>query len=294
MRLLCQWLRLFCNVVSVTNPLPSKVEKDPYCQALIQQRQDEGLADKAPILADVSSCKLPPFQGILGGFPCQGVSGAGDGCRLADARSGLVTKVWDHWDEQEEEPILGYKSFLLNLISSYCTWIQRCLFKEIYSYCTRSLLENSPQPHTRLFALLENVGAILRATQRPLLLYLIKVPFQSLLNHTSSTTYLALKEAALRGLRISWVTITGKMVGAHAGVLLIFDVWNNIDMNSPDQNTEIWRERVFFLIAKPGFNMFQVNFNCQNMSKQSEKKTIFFEVTTKLFSIRCGQTSIRI
>eukprot|EP00438_Fugacium_kawagutii_P035824 Skav204699 [mRNA] locus=scaffold1632:5264:8167:- [translate_table: standard] len=88
----------------------AQVEKDSWCRELIQQRILDGHADPAPVLEDVTTATLPPCQGILAGFPCQGTSRAGEGLGIDDPRSGLAKELWKHWDAQDPEPILDSKS----------------------------------------------------------------------------------------------------------------------------------------------------------------------------------------
>lgn len=83
--------------------LPSvlEVEKAAFCKSVIQQRIADGLADPGAVYDDVATCELDmPVDGFLGGFPCQGVSRAGCGDGLSDARTGMVRHVWRLWDSQ--------------------------------------------------------------------------------------------------------------------------------------------------------------------------------------------------
>ena len=110
MRLLCQLLRMILETprFSQASIYPfSKVENNPFCQALIAQRIEDGLADKAPILADICTTKLDSqVDGLIGGFPCQGVSRAGCQLGMGDMRSALIEHVWRLFDEQPAPPTL--------------------------------------------------------------------------------------------------------------------------------------------------------------------------------------------
>ena len=72
-------------------------EQDPYCQAVLLERMQEGKLDMAPIWPDVRTLRgkdIPiPVDLISGGFPCQDISLAGHGAGLAGERSGLAFEV---------------------------------------------------------------------------------------------------------------------------------------------------------------------------------------------------------
>lgn len=73
------------------------VEIEPYRRKVLLQRQRDGIFPKFPIWDDVQTFDGTPWKGkvdiVAGGFPCQGISGAGNGEGLSDPRSGL-------WREQ--------------------------------------------------------------------------------------------------------------------------------------------------------------------------------------------------
>lgn len=69
------------------------VEKEPFCQRVLQARMRDGTLDDAPIWDDVSTFDGRPWAGrvdiISGGFPCQDVSKLGTRKGLSGERSGL-------------------------------------------------------------------------------------------------------------------------------------------------------------------------------------------------------------
>src|SRR5947207_537938 len=73
------------------------VEIEPYRRKILLQRQRDGLLPKFPIWDDVRTFDGKPWRGIAdavcGGFPCKGISVAGDGTGLDHKESGL-------WREQ--------------------------------------------------------------------------------------------------------------------------------------------------------------------------------------------------
>lgn len=81
-----EWVRplLYCEI-------------DPYCQAVLLNRQLDGLLPRAPIWDDVTNLCGSGDQGdadiIYGGFPCQDISIAGRGEGLAGKRSGLFYQI---------------------------------------------------------------------------------------------------------------------------------------------------------------------------------------------------------
>lgn len=69
------------------------VEIDPYCQAVLVARQQDGTFPPFPIFPDVCAFDGRPWRGavdvVAGGFPCQDISVAGSGAGIDGERSGL-------------------------------------------------------------------------------------------------------------------------------------------------------------------------------------------------------------
>ncbi len=67
------------------------VEKDPYCQRIIDQRIAEGHLDDAPLWDDITTFDGRPWRGhvdiVTGGFPCQPHSTAGKRLGASDERN---------------------------------------------------------------------------------------------------------------------------------------------------------------------------------------------------------------
>ena len=71
------------------------VEKDGFCQQVLQARMHDGLLDAAAIASDVPSSKIASLaDGLTAGFPCQGVSKAGHQLGLNDDRTSLIKHVF--------------------------------------------------------------------------------------------------------------------------------------------------------------------------------------------------------
>ncbi len=74
------------------------VEKDEYCQKVLEARIRDKQLDFAPIFSDVKTFDGKPWRGkvdiITGGFPCQDISIAGKGAGLDGKRSGLFFELW--------------------------------------------------------------------------------------------------------------------------------------------------------------------------------------------------------
>ena len=72
------------------------VEWEPYAQAVLVARQNDGTFPPFPIWDDVQTFDGNPWRGIVdivaGGFPCQDISVAGNGAGLDGERSGM----WHH------------------------------------------------------------------------------------------------------------------------------------------------------------------------------------------------------
>lgn len=73
------------------------VEFDPYAQAVLVARQNDGTFPPFPIWDDVRTFDGRPWRGIVdlvaGGFPCQDISTAGRGDGLDGERSGLWSEM---------------------------------------------------------------------------------------------------------------------------------------------------------------------------------------------------------
>ena len=72
------------------------VEWEPYAQAVLVARQNDGTFPPFPIWSDVQNFDGRPWRGrvdvVAGGFPCQDISVAGNGAGLDGERSGM----WHH------------------------------------------------------------------------------------------------------------------------------------------------------------------------------------------------------
>ncbi|MGL5117556.1 MAG: DNA cytosine methyltransferase [Beijerinckiaceae bacterium] len=72
------------------------VEWEPYAQAVLVARQNDGCFPPFPIWDDVQTFDGKPWRGrvdvVAGGFPCQDISVAGKGAGIDGARSGM----WGH------------------------------------------------------------------------------------------------------------------------------------------------------------------------------------------------------
>jgi DNA (cytosine-5)-methyltransferase 1 len=95
-------LDLFSGIGGLTLALEPWVRPVAYCendrhaQSVLLSRLREGRLPRAPIWDDVrtlSAGALPPVDIIYGGFPCQDISSAGNGCGLEGERSGLFFEI---------------------------------------------------------------------------------------------------------------------------------------------------------------------------------------------------------
>jgi len=73
------------------------VEREPYAQAVLVARQNDGTFPPFPIWDDVCTFDGTPWNGVVdvvcGGFPCQDISVAGSGAGLDGERSGLWSEM---------------------------------------------------------------------------------------------------------------------------------------------------------------------------------------------------------
>lgn len=93
------------------------VEWEPYAQAVLVARQNDGTFPSFPIWDDVQTFDGKPWRGIVdvvcGGFPCQDISVAGNGAGIEGKRSGMwfhmariIGEVRPKYVEVENSPML--------------------------------------------------------------------------------------------------------------------------------------------------------------------------------------------
>lgn len=93
------------------------VEREPYAQAVLVARQNDGTFPPFPIWDEVQTFDGRPWRGIVdvvaGGFPCQDISAAGSGAGIDGERSGLwremariVSEVRPRFIFVENSPLL--------------------------------------------------------------------------------------------------------------------------------------------------------------------------------------------
>ena len=73
------------------------VEIEPFCQAVLKQRQADGILPEFPIFSDIKEFDGTPWRGrvdvVAGGFPCQDISAAGKGAGIHGERSSLFFEL---------------------------------------------------------------------------------------------------------------------------------------------------------------------------------------------------------
>jgi DNA (cytosine-5)-methyltransferase 1 len=74
------------------------VEIEPYCQAVLRQRQADGILPPFPIFGDIREFDGNPWRGkvdvVAGGFPCTDISVAGGGAGIEGEHSGLWAEMY--------------------------------------------------------------------------------------------------------------------------------------------------------------------------------------------------------
>ena len=116
------------------------VEKDKYCQAVLQERMNDGYLDTAPIIRDITECDFRPMAGLVdcitGGFPCQPHSsanhskqkGATDARNLWPETLGCIRQVEPRWVLLENVPGIlanGYGETVVGQLAEIgydCIW----------------------------------------------------------------------------------------------------------------------------------------------------------------------------
>ena len=96
------------------------VEFNPYCQAVLKARQDDGSFPVFPIYSDVRAFEGCPWRGrvdvVSGGFPCQPFSRAGLSRGEDDSRNmwpdtmRVINEVEPEWVFLENSPQLRQRS----------------------------------------------------------------------------------------------------------------------------------------------------------------------------------------
>ena len=148
-------------------------EIDPYCQAVLLSRMAEGLLPNAPIWENVSNFTGEKWRGIVdiivGGFPCQDISIAGDRKGLEGERSGLFFEIMRLAEEIKPKFL-----FLENTKGILSKGGIQCL-DEIAKrgYDARWIVKSckevgSPQNRERWFCLAHSKGERLKKERQPL------------------------------------------------------------------------------------------------------------------------------
>eukprot|EP00438_Fugacium_kawagutii_P013643 Skav213116 [mRNA] locus=scaffold107:42137:49620:+ [translate_table: standard] len=92
------------------------VECNEHCQSVLAARMDDGFLDRAPVIPDITTWEpseevASEAEGLAGGFPCQGVCGAGKMGGLADQRTGLVKRIYRVLDRCPKVMGCGHSGF---------------------------------------------------------------------------------------------------------------------------------------------------------------------------------------
>lgn len=100
------------------------VEIDRHAAEVLEARMRDGCLPVAPIVADARTFAGMDLQvdGIVAGFPCVDICGAGRRRGLSGPQSGLVSHVFR---------LLG------SLIEGYATWEASCVAGHSLALCTR-------------------------------------------------------------------------------------------------------------------------------------------------------------
>lgn len=128
-----------------------QIELDPFCREVLERRYPGADRSVSDVRA-ASSLVLAPVDILIGGFPCQDVSGAGDGAGLDGERSGLWFELRRLIDELRPRVVL-----IENVASGMRRWLGqvRCALEQlgyqVVAFRVRASDVGAPHRRSRIF-----------------------------------------------------------------------------------------------------------------------------------------------